>query len=249
MIFFVILRRNMLMFNRFKISGPDGSNYWVSHGAHFGGSDADDAWFVVVLKSTHLISNCTFLNLLCFSWIVFSTLLLLLVSCFCAVHTFELTHNLLFCSLGLFVISPCIRATVVLGWITTPSANPSYARALSFKISKRGYLRPKLEREACNLVRSTSCPRYPWFVPVFVGQRRSLSSELGMIISHLQISSKAGGVGMTKATIFIECSTFKVILSVATSIVTNCSLDFQIKFKFVMFSDVLFGVDCYVFFS
>ncbi|KAL8462970.1 hypothetical protein ACS0TY_033832 [Phlomoides rotata] len=28
---------------RFKISGPDGSNYWVSHGAHFGGSDADDA--------------------------------------------------------------------------------------------------------------------------------------------------------------------------------------------------------------
>ncbi|XP_057788898.1 protein yippee-like [Salvia miltiorrhiza] len=27
---------------RFKISGPDGSNYWVSHGAHFGGSDADE---------------------------------------------------------------------------------------------------------------------------------------------------------------------------------------------------------------
>ncbi|KAL0402899.1 UNVERIFIED_CONTAM: protein yippee-like [Sesamum radiatum] len=28
---------------RFKISGPDGSQYWVSHGAHVGGSDADDA--------------------------------------------------------------------------------------------------------------------------------------------------------------------------------------------------------------
>ncbi|KAL0359185.1 UNVERIFIED_CONTAM: protein yippee-like [Sesamum angustifolium] len=28
---------------RFKISGPDGSHYWVSHGAHVGGSDADDA--------------------------------------------------------------------------------------------------------------------------------------------------------------------------------------------------------------
>jgi hypothetical protein len=29
---------------RFKISGPDGSNYWVSsHGRHIGGSDADDA--------------------------------------------------------------------------------------------------------------------------------------------------------------------------------------------------------------
>ncbi|XP_041995205.1 protein yippee-like [Salvia splendens] len=27
---------------RFKISGPDGSNYWVSHGPHLGGSDADD---------------------------------------------------------------------------------------------------------------------------------------------------------------------------------------------------------------
>lgn len=30
--------------DRFKISGPDGSNYWVSsHGRHIGGSDADDA--------------------------------------------------------------------------------------------------------------------------------------------------------------------------------------------------------------
>lgn len=29
---------------RFKISGPDGSNYWVSsHGRHIGGSDADDS--------------------------------------------------------------------------------------------------------------------------------------------------------------------------------------------------------------
>ncbi|KAJ4720052.1 Protein yippee-like [Melia azedarach] len=27
---------------RFKVSGPDGSNYWVSHEAHVGGSDADD---------------------------------------------------------------------------------------------------------------------------------------------------------------------------------------------------------------
>ena len=31
--------------DRFKISGPDGSNYWVSsHGRHIGGSDADDSW-------------------------------------------------------------------------------------------------------------------------------------------------------------------------------------------------------------
>lgn len=28
---------------RYKVSGPDGSNYWHSHGAHIGGSDADDA--------------------------------------------------------------------------------------------------------------------------------------------------------------------------------------------------------------
>jgi len=25
------------------VSGPDGSNYWISHEAHVGGSDADDA--------------------------------------------------------------------------------------------------------------------------------------------------------------------------------------------------------------
>ncbi|XP_061376579.1 protein yippee-like [Gastrolobium bilobum] len=28
---------------RFKVSGPDESNYWISHEAHVGGSDADDA--------------------------------------------------------------------------------------------------------------------------------------------------------------------------------------------------------------
>ncbi|KAL3650254.1 hypothetical protein CASFOL_006657 [Castilleja foliolosa] len=27
---------------RFKISGPDGSNYYVRHGVHIGGSDGDD---------------------------------------------------------------------------------------------------------------------------------------------------------------------------------------------------------------
>ncbi|KAK8611059.1 hypothetical protein V6N13_131123 [Hibiscus sabdariffa] len=27
---------------RFKVSGPDGSHYWVSHGRYVGGSDADD---------------------------------------------------------------------------------------------------------------------------------------------------------------------------------------------------------------
>ncbi|KAK3020665.1 hypothetical protein RJ639_046258, partial [Escallonia herrerae] len=27
---------------RYKISGPDGSNYWASHEAHVGGSDAED---------------------------------------------------------------------------------------------------------------------------------------------------------------------------------------------------------------
>ncbi|KAI5670507.1 hypothetical protein M9H77_10871 [Catharanthus roseus] len=27
---------------RFKISGPDGSNYWATHEAYVGGSDADD---------------------------------------------------------------------------------------------------------------------------------------------------------------------------------------------------------------
>ncbi|XP_021674929.2 protein yippee-like isoform X2 [Hevea brasiliensis] len=28
---------------RFKVSGPDGSSYWLNHEAHVGGSDADDA--------------------------------------------------------------------------------------------------------------------------------------------------------------------------------------------------------------
>lgn len=37
-----VFEKNDDWLNRFKISGPDGSNYWVSHGAHFGGSDADD---------------------------------------------------------------------------------------------------------------------------------------------------------------------------------------------------------------
>lgn len=33
--------------NRFKVSGPDGSNYWISPEAHVvGGSDADDAWHI-----------------------------------------------------------------------------------------------------------------------------------------------------------------------------------------------------------
>ncbi|KAL9231433.1 hypothetical protein vseg_006664 [Gypsophila vaccaria] len=27
---------------RYKVFGPDGSNYWVTHEAHLGGSDADD---------------------------------------------------------------------------------------------------------------------------------------------------------------------------------------------------------------
>lgn len=35
--------------SRYKVSGPDGSNYWVSHGAHIGGSDADDAWLSFTL--------------------------------------------------------------------------------------------------------------------------------------------------------------------------------------------------------
>ncbi|CAD5184400.1 unnamed protein product [Musa acuminata subsp. malaccensis] len=29
--------------SRFKLTGPDGSRYWVTHDAHMGGSDADDA--------------------------------------------------------------------------------------------------------------------------------------------------------------------------------------------------------------
>lgn len=27
---------------RFKLSGPDGNSYWVSHEAHIGGTDEDD---------------------------------------------------------------------------------------------------------------------------------------------------------------------------------------------------------------
>lgn len=35
--------RRVLLLGRYKVSGPDGSNYWVSHETHVGGSDADDA--------------------------------------------------------------------------------------------------------------------------------------------------------------------------------------------------------------
>ena len=52
--------------DRFKVSGPDGSNYWITPEAHVGGSDADDAWLT-------FISKCTFLEPLLFlfdSWIL-----------------------------------------------------------------------------------------------------------------------------------------------------------------------------------
>lgn len=38
-----IMRVFVFVLVRFKVSGPDGSNYWVSHETHVGGSDADDA--------------------------------------------------------------------------------------------------------------------------------------------------------------------------------------------------------------
>ena len=46
--FFVVLGGKIIVVElvfscRYKVSGPDGSNYWHSHGAHIGGSDADDA--------------------------------------------------------------------------------------------------------------------------------------------------------------------------------------------------------------
>lgn len=31
------------MWDRVKVSGPDGNNFWVSHETQVGGSDADDA--------------------------------------------------------------------------------------------------------------------------------------------------------------------------------------------------------------
>ncbi|MBA0698501.1 hypothetical protein Goari_000211, partial [Gossypium aridum] len=34
-------KEGKLVLERFKVSGPDGSNYWISHGRHVGGSDAD----------------------------------------------------------------------------------------------------------------------------------------------------------------------------------------------------------------
>lgn len=37
----------IMLLIRFKVSGPDGSHYWVSHGAHVGGSDADDVWLTM----------------------------------------------------------------------------------------------------------------------------------------------------------------------------------------------------------
>ncbi|RYR46153.1 hypothetical protein Ahy_A07g031907 isoform B [Arachis hypogaea] len=41
--FLYCLCRTSLYFLSYKVSGPDGSNYWVSHEAHVGGSDVDDA--------------------------------------------------------------------------------------------------------------------------------------------------------------------------------------------------------------
>nr|XP_010923052.1 protein yippee-like isoform X4 [Elaeis guineensis] len=36
-------KEGKFILERFKVSGPDGSHYWVSHDPHVGGSDADDA--------------------------------------------------------------------------------------------------------------------------------------------------------------------------------------------------------------
>ncbi|XP_065026494.1 protein yippee-like isoform X1 [Musa acuminata AAA Group] len=36
-------KEGKIVLERFKLTGPDGSRYWVTHDAHMGGSDADDA--------------------------------------------------------------------------------------------------------------------------------------------------------------------------------------------------------------
>ncbi|RWV96136.1 hypothetical protein GW17_00041178 [Ensete ventricosum] len=36
-------KEGKIVLERFKLTGPDGTRYWVTHDAHMGGSDADDA--------------------------------------------------------------------------------------------------------------------------------------------------------------------------------------------------------------
>ncbi|OAY63723.1 Protein yippee-like [Ananas comosus] len=36
-------KEGKFILERFKVSGPDGSHYWVTHDTHMGGSDVDDA--------------------------------------------------------------------------------------------------------------------------------------------------------------------------------------------------------------
>lgn len=38
----VLVVEMVVVLGRFKVFGPDGSNYWVTHEAHVGGSDPDD---------------------------------------------------------------------------------------------------------------------------------------------------------------------------------------------------------------
>ncbi|KAL5218576.1 hypothetical protein ABZP36_019260 [Zizania latifolia] len=35
-------KEGKFILERYKVSGPDGSNYWITHDAHVGGSDVDD---------------------------------------------------------------------------------------------------------------------------------------------------------------------------------------------------------------
>ncbi|XP_077214546.1 protein yippee-like isoform X2 [Tasmannia lanceolata] len=35
-------KEGKFILERFKVTGPDGTNYWISHDARIGGSDADD---------------------------------------------------------------------------------------------------------------------------------------------------------------------------------------------------------------
>ena len=50
----------ILLLSRFKILGPDGSDYLSGQEAILGGSDTDDAWLAIQYEIDLTVFNCTF---------------------------------------------------------------------------------------------------------------------------------------------------------------------------------------------
>lgn len=108
---------------RYKISGPDGSNYWVNHEAHgVGGSDIDDVWSFKIIVSQQ-IHNCKYCLLTSRKFVI--RLQLLEIPHFEApqlsmLSTYGVYHGLVCEIFQLFTFPPCSEIQLyVMRWRTS----------------------------------------------------------------------------------------------------------------------------------